>query len=143
MGELTIIQEFSRWVSENWAVSAIAGGVFWDVIKGQLLIPFKTKLGMYFNNDKQAEEYLQKISEAESINKKKPIRDIEDVYEDVTQKALPDNFIDELRTFLIENNDMIDMMNKQSGDFTGLNQQAGRDINNVKGSQTIINYSKE
>ena len=77
MGELTIIQEFSRWVSENWAVSAIAGGVFWDVIKGQLLIPFKTKLGMYFNNDKQAEEYLQKISEAESINKKKPMREIE------------------------------------------------------------------
>lgn len=143
MGELTIIQQFSTWVSENWSASAIAGGVFWDVIKGQLLIPFKTKLGMYFNNDKQAEEYLQKISEAESINKKKPIRDIEDVYEDVTKKDLPDNFIDELREFLVENNDKVEMMNKQSGDFIGLNQQAGRDINNVKGSQTIINYGME
>lgn len=143
MGDLTIMQQFSTWVSENWAVSAIAGGVFWDVIKEQLLIPFKTKLGMYFNSDKQAEEYFQKISEAESINKKKPIRDIEDVYEDVTRKALPDNFIDELREFLIENNDKVEMMNKQRGDFAGLNQQAGRDINNVKGSQTIINYGRE
>ncbi|WP_346879437.1 hypothetical protein [Clostridium sp. UBA3061] len=143
MGELTIIQQFSAWVSENWAVSAIAGGVFWDVIKGQLLIPFKAKFGKYFNNDKEVEEYLQKISETESINKKKPIRDIEDVYEDVTQKDLPDKFIDELKEFLISNNDKVEMMNKQSGDFTGLNQQAGRDINNVKGSQTIINYGRE
>ncbi|WP_394903499.1 hypothetical protein [Clostridium butyricum] len=143
MGDLTILQQFSTWISENWAVSAIAGGIFWDTIKGQLLVPFKNKFSKYFNSEKEAEEYLQKISETESINKKKPFRDIEDLYEEVTQKKLPGDFINELREFLINNNDKIELMNQEKGDFIGFNQQAGRDINNIKGSQTIINYGRE
>lgn len=142
MGEVTILQQFSTWVSENWAVSAIAGGIMWDTIKGYLLIPFKNKFSKYFSCNKEAEEYFEKICKTESINKKKPSRDIEDVYEDVTQNALPDGFIDELRDFLITNNDKVELINQEKGDFTSLNQQAGRDINNVKGSQTIINYGR-
>ncbi|MGL5869335.1 hypothetical protein [Clostridium chrysemydis] len=142
MGEVTILQQFSTWVAENWAASAIAGGILWDAIKGQLLIPFKNKFSKYFSTDNEAEEYLQKIYETESINKKKPFRDIEDVYEEVTKKELPDGFINELRDFFIENNDKIELLNQGKGDFTGLNQQAGRDINNVKGTQTIINYGR-
>lgn len=142
MGELTILQQFSTWVSENWAASAIAGGIVWDVIKGHLLIPFKNKFGKYFNGDKEAEEYFEKICKSQSINKKKPARDIEDAYEDVTENTLPDGFIEELRDFLIANKDKVEMINQQKGDFTSLNQQAGRDINNVKGSQTIINYGR-
>ena len=142
MVEVTILQQFSSWVSENWGVSAIAGGIMWDAIKGCLLIPFKNKFYKYFSGDKEAEGYFEKICESQSINKNKPSRDIEDVYEDVTKNALPDGFIDELRDFLIANKDKVEMLNNQNGDFSSLNQQAGRDINNVKGSQTITNYGR-
>lgn len=142
MGETTVLQQFSSWVSENWAVSAIAGGVLWDTIKDHLLIPFKSAFSKYFSCDNEAEIYFEKICNTESINKRKPARDIEDVYEDVTQDELPSEFIDDLRKFLINNNDKIDLINKETGDFNSLNQRAGRDINNVKGSQTIINYGR-
>lgn len=143
MGEVTIVQQFSTWVSENWGASAIAGGIVWGVIKEYLLVPFKDKFGKYFNGNKEVEEYFERICISQSINKKKPARDIEDVYEDITENKLPNGFIDELREFFITNKDKVEMINQQKGDFASLNQQAGRDINNVKGSQTIINYGRE
>lgn len=143
MIESTVLQEFSTWVSLDFVTSAIVGGVLWDTVKAYLWVPFKNKFIKYFNSEEEAEKYLEKIAKSESTNKKKPYRDIEDIYEEVACKQIPNEFVDDLKKFLISNKDKIEMINKEKGDFTSFNQQAGRDINNVKGSQTIINYGKE
>lgn len=140
MVEPTIFQAFSEWVSQNFLASAIAGGIVWDTIKLNLYTPFKNKLGEYFKSEEESEKYFETINNSKSVNTKKPYRDIEDIYEEVTGNSIPDKFIEELKEFLIANKDKIEMLNQEKGDFTSLNQRAERDINNVKGSQTIINF---
>lgn len=142
MIESTVLQEFSTWASQSFMVSAIAGGVMWDTIKGQLLVPFKNKFSKYFDSEDEAERYFEKINNDESINKKKPQRDIEDIYEEITDKEIPGSFIHDLNEFLKINKEKIELINREQGDFTVTNQHASRDINNVKGSQTIINYGR-
>lgn len=143
MVESTILQEFSTWVSQNFIASAIAGGVLWDTLKAYLWLPFKNRFTTYFNSEEEAESFFEKLAKSNSINKKKPYRDVEDIYEEVACKKIPNEFIDELKEFIVSNKDKIEMINQDKGDFSSNNQQAGRDINNVKGSQTIINYGRE
>lgn len=142
MTEPTIFQAFSEWVSQNFIVSAVAGGITWDIVKGNLWIPFKNKFLDYFRDEREAEKYFEEINMMKSINSKKPFRDIEDAYEKITNNNMPSNFIDELSKFLLDNKDKIEKMNQEKGDFSCLQQRAGRDINNVKGTQTIINIGK-
>lgn len=142
MIEPTVFQAFSEWVSQDFIVSAVAGGITWDIMKGNLWEPFKNKFLDYFRDEREAEKYFEEINTMKSINSKKPFRDIEDSYEEITNTSMPSNFIDELSKFLVDNKDKVEKMNQEKGDFSCLEQHAGRDINNVKGTQTIINIGK-
>ncbi|WP_027624497.1 hypothetical protein [Clostridium lundense] len=136
----SVLQEFSTWVANNWAVSAIVGGLTWDVVKATLAVPFKSKLGKWFTNDAEAEVYLENICEKSAINKTKPYRDVEDIFEKFTGNEMPAEFIEQLKELIIDSKSIIDEMNKKAEIvFNVKEQKAGRDINNINGSQITIN----
>lgn len=142
MNEISILQSFSTWVSENWLASAILGGVTWDITKEYLLLPLKNKIGKYFIDDEQVQNYIETVSSTNVINIKKPYRDIEDIYENITNQEVPLDLTDTLKEFFIENKELIEAMNKRlqtNSIFQISNQHATRDINNVNGHQIIIN----
>lgn len=136
----TVLQNFTEWVASNWVASAIAGGITWDVIKENMLEPFKEKFIKFFKNEQQTEKYLKNLCSSNAVNQSKPYRDAEDVYEELTKNKIPEEFLIELRQFVIDNKEIIDKMNfKATTVFNIKEQHAGRDINNINGSQIIIN----
>lgn len=140
MLENSILLQFTKWVSENWTVSAIAGGITWDVVKKYLVNPFVTRFKKYFRDDSQVEEYLKSLCNNKSINKSKPYRDIEDQYEELTGKDIPQDFLEELKQFIIENQETIENMNKESNIVFDIKKQnAKRDIYNITASEITIN----
>lgn len=140
MIDMSILQAFSEWVASNWVASVIVGNLSWDIAKKYLYIPFKNTLGKHFENEQQVEQYLEALHSSKAINCSKPFRDVEDKYEELVGKEVPEGFIDEVKQLMIENKDIIDEMNAQAKIVFNIKEQhAGRDINNVNGNQTIIN----
>lgn len=140
MEELSILEAFSQWVTTNWAASTIVGGISWDLVKSHLLIPFKNKLGKYFVDETMIETYLHELQEGKVVNKNKPFRDVEDKYEEIIGRDMPEGFIDGVKEFIIENKKVIDDLNSKANVVFSIRQQnAGRDINNVHGTQIIMN----
>ena len=140
MNEQTILQGFSEWVANNWGASAILGGITWDIVKEKLLIPFKKKVGSYFIDEAQVLQCLEKIHNEQCKNIKKPFRDIEDTYEIVTGQSMPNDFIEKMKELIIENSEIIKSLNSdvKCGINAGI-QHASRDVNNVNGTQIIVN----
>lgn len=138
--DATVLQGFSSWVANNWAASAIIGGLTWDIAKQYIVTPLKSKISRYFVDENQVQDYIQALCTKKLVNTKKPYRDVEDLYEEIAGKDFPDDLLEELKTFMIENSSKIDEMNKEiTAVFQIKEQHAGRDINNVSGSQIIIN----
>lgn len=143
MVDISILQAFSEWVASNWIASTIVGSLSWDLAKKYLYVPFKNKLGKYFENDNQVEQYLEMLYSCKAINNIKPYRDVEDKYEELLGNEIPEGFIEEIKQFMIENKDIIDEMNSQAKIVFSIREQhAGRDINNVNGTQIIINKTE-
>lgn len=82
MIDMSILQAFSEWVANNWVASTIAGSLSWDLAKKYLYDPFKNKLGKYFDDENNVEQYLEVLHTDKAINNNKPFRDVEDKYED-------------------------------------------------------------
>ncbi|MDI3477784.1 MAG: hypothetical protein PWQ59_1309 [Thermoanaerobacterium sp.] len=140
MIDTSVLQGFSFWVANNWAASAIIGGLTWDIAKKYILNPLKNKISKYFVNEYQAQNYIEALCIRKLVNPKKPYRDIEDLYEEIAGKDFPDELLEELKRFMIENRSIVDEMNKEIAAVFQIKEQlAGRDINNVNGSQIIIN----
>lgn len=140
MIDMSILQAFSEWVANNWVASTIAGSLSWDLAKSYLYVPFKNKLGKYFDDESNVEQYLEVLHTDKAINNNKPYRDVEDKYEEIVGRSVPEGFIEDLKQLIIENKDLIDEMNSQAKIVFNIKEQkAGRDINNVNGAQIIIN----
>ncbi|MFI2959728.1 hypothetical protein [Priestia sp. JSM ZJ58] len=138
--EPTIVGAFTGWVI-NGVVSGITANLTYDKMK-QLKPKFVERFKAFFDSSEQTEEYFKCIGETVSKNVNKPIRDIEDSYELVAKQNLPDSFISIFREWILENKEDINKM-ASSLNANSLNigtQNAGRDIINVQGRQTINNY---
>lgn len=136
----SILQQFSQWVSNNWTASAIAGGITWDIVKDYLVSPFAKKFRRYFKDDNQIRSFLELLYKNRAINEDKPYRDVEDRYEELTGKDMPEDFIEELKQFIIDHSNLIDNMNMESRNTFNIgSQQAKRDIYNINNSKVNIN----
>ncbi|WP_408956130.1 hypothetical protein [Natroniella sp. ANB-PHB2] len=141
--EVSTLSAFINWVGVC-AGAGIIGNIAFYSVEG-LKNSFVNKFNKYFNSSKEAEEYLEDISNKSAINVNKPYRDIEDIYENTTEKKLPQEFVNELKSWVKENEEDIKKLVNQSQESNILNikeQKAERDINNVQGVQ-IVNNSKE
>lgn len=109
---------------------------------------FVAKLGDFFSNKEESEAFYQAISSRMASNPKKPYRDLEDIFEEISTKKIDDSvikdFLSEIKEWFIENDKAIKQIIisqsivKSTQNIT--HQQAVRDINNVQGTQ--INYNR-
>ena len=88
----TILAEILKFIG-----TSAVGGLTWDIMKktsGQLLETFKRRFSAekYFQNEDQAEEFLQKISTKESLYKRRPFEDAWAVYDSCTGLEATDSF---------------------------------------------------
>ncbi len=133
--EMTIFEAFTK-VTLDSVVSGVAGNLTYEVLKS-LGGSFIDTLKKYFQNETQAEEFFKEVSTSNARNAHKPVRDIEDAYETIVNKSLPENFIKEFESWIESNKmELLNMAGQQivQGQFV-----AGRDVNIVKGQQFIIN----
>jgi hypothetical protein len=150
MDLISIFIAFYNWVSPNILKDiglAVAGNVTYDALKS-LKESFVKKLNRFFGHKDDAEKYLQTICERKASNIKKPFRDIEDIFEEISTKhndnGTTTEFLKEIKQWFIENGEEIKQL-VINQPLTSPSQKiekqiAGRDINNVQGTQ--INYNR-
>ncbi len=141
MVEGSILVEIFKWVG----ITA-AGGI----IKTEAAEYFKTlkkqfinKFLPYFKNEQEAELYYDNIADTKAKHPKKPNRDIEDTYEEITSKEYNVEFEQKLKEWVKENEGILNTLfvKKElvNNEFNVNLQQAGRDVINVNGNVTINN----
>lgn len=137
--ETSVFIDFLNWAGV-FVGTGVAQGISYDMFK-HLSQPFFLKLKSFFSNKTETEVFLKKLIECNSKNPSKPYRDIEDIYEEVTGKTLPNSMIDELKDWTVQNKEEISsIINNISDNKLVINKQkAERDINIVQGVQKIIN----
>ncbi|KAF6700422.1 MULTISPECIES: hypothetical protein [Bacillus] len=137
--EPTIIAAFTGWVI-NGVVAGVTANLTYDTMK-HFKAKFINKFSGFFNNEEQAEEYLKCIGDTPSRNINKPFRDVEDSYELIVKKELPDSFIPLLKEWILENKEELNKIATKNNNTLNIGSQtAGRDVINVQGHQTINNY---
>lgn len=102
---------------------------------------FKKKFLPFFKNEEEVNEYYNTIINKKSINPKKPSRDLEDIYEEITKNTFDSKFIEEIKEWVEDNKDILQNVWTISGNknFIIKEQKANRDIINVSGNMTINN----
>lgn len=148
MDFISIFMAFFDWVYPNVLKDvgiSVLGNATYDALKS-LSSSFFNKLGRFFGSKDETDEYLKAICERPTSNIKKPYRDIEDVFEEITTKhsSLSTEFLNEIKQWFVENGEeikgIIISQTLTSPSQNIKNQRAGRDINNVQGTQ--INYNR-
>lgn len=134
-----IIIEVIKWLgitSVNGIVSTKASLIFKSLEES-----FKKKFFPFFKNEKEVDEYYNTIINKKSINPKKPSRDLEDIYEEITKNTFDSKFIEEIKEWVEDNKDILQNVWTISGNnnFIIKEQKANRDIINVSGNMTINN----
>ncbi|MBG9453508.1 hypothetical protein ABE61_05290 [Lysinibacillus sphaericus] len=138
MVEVTILTAFA-----NWAISGVASGIVanitYDGLK-KLKSRITNNLKDQFENDTEISGFFDEINSKQIINKNKPFRDIEDAYENVTNRSIPENFIGVFKDWIKENEDLLKSIGTANNGFIIEKQEAGRDILNIQGNPIINNY---
>lgn len=74
----------------NFVGASIASGITWDLLKTlgtEILRKFKLRFvsEKYFKDENQCEAFLEYITNKETLSDKKPLRDVQNVYVDITE----------------------------------------------------------
>ena len=77
-------------------------------------IPLKEKIVKFFSSDKEAQEFVEKISTQNCINEHKPERDVEDVYEEMKSRLLDKELFEIITNFFKENQKLIEEANRMN-----------------------------
>lgn len=138
MVEVTILTAFANWATSGVA-SGIVANITYDGLK-KLKSRITNNLKDQFENDTEISGFFDEINSKQIINKNKPFRDIEDAYENVTNRSIPENFIGVFKDWIKENEDLLKSIGTANKGFIIEKQEAGRDILNIQGNPIINNY---
>lgn len=135
----TVIAAVCSFLLENQTAitSSLIASASYDAIKKIFnFSTLKKKISRFFIDEKQVEEYLQKICESSSINPHKPERDIEDIYEDTTKSQYNSLIFEGIKEWVLENKDTINSsvnMNFKNESGFNIGIQNAREIYNIQG----------
>lgn len=123
----------------TFAGSSIAGGITWDALKGAgqyLMDAFVKKyMGKYFENKEQCDEFFRILSTQNSLSKKNPYKDVELIYEEITDGNVHEDFCSELKQWIEENKKELETLVdiKQQNGTVNIAEQ------NNSGTGTVVN----
>lgn len=97
----------------------------------------KTRIRKFFKKDEDIEKYLETICNRKAINNQKPLRDIEDSFEEVAGEKFDNELYNEIKKWIEENEGQITEVSKmdfknESGFNIGV-QNAAKNIFNIQG----------
>jgi hypothetical protein len=139
----TIIVAVCGFLLENQAAitSSLIASASYDTIKKVLnFSSLKEKISRFFIDEEQIEKYLQKICEEKSNNPRKPERDIEDIYENITQSKYNSEIFENIKEWVMENKNTInETMNMSFRNESGFNigVQNAKEIYNIRGDYNV------
>ncbi|AMJ41008.1 hypothetical protein [Anaerotignum propionicum] len=123
----------------NFVGASIASGITWDLLKTlgtEILSKFKLKFisEKYFKDENQCDAFLEIITNKDTFNDKKPLRDVQNVYVDITENETI-KFVQEYELWLKENKEDFEKL------ILKFSQTASVNIGNQTntGSGNIIN----
>lgn len=128
----------------DWAVNPAATGVVgnlaYDALK-KLSNSFVNRFRKFFKSEDDTHQYYEGLCNEKSNNPKKPHRDVEDLYETISQSTIDartsEELIGELRSWLNENQDFILKIGVHQHDNTftmNIGSQKAKQIINVQGT---------
>lgn len=123
----TILMMALKWVYKNLGVGEELNNIKNEVLKSCLWSPLKNKITSLFPSKEGTIEFIDAISDTEATNNIEPYKEIESVYEKITDKEAPEQLWDILVECLKENSEKINKLNEAS---------------NCNMSQTIIGKQK-
>lgn len=135
----TVIVAICTFLLENQTAitSSLIASASYDAIKKIFnFSTLKKKIARFFIDEKQIEEYLQKICETSSINPHKPERDIEDIYENTTKSQYDTQIFEDIKEWVLENKDLINSsinMNFKNESGFNIGIQNAQEIYNIQG----------
>lgn len=135
----TVIVAICTFLLENQTAitSSLIASTSYDAIKKIFnFSTLKKKIARFFIDEKQVEEYLQKICETSSINPHKPERDIEDIYENTTKSQYDTQIFEDIKEWVLENKDLINSsinMNFKNESGFNIGIQNAQEIYNIQG----------
>jgi len=135
----TVIAAVCGFLLENQAsiASSVIASASYDAIKNMFnFSALKKKISRFFMDEKQMEEYIQKICEESSINPHKPERDIEDIYEATTKFPYHSEIFEDIKEWILDNKDMINSsvnMNFKNESGFNIGIQKAQEIYNIQG----------
>jgi hypothetical protein len=134
----TIIAAVCAFLLENKAAIAtnLISSASYDVIKKTFnFSSLKQRISKFFIDEKQIEEYIKRICEQSATNPLKPERDVEDVYEYVTQNTYNSELFLEMKKWIQANKEQL--CTKTEMTFTN---QSGFNIG-VQNAESIFNIN--
>lgn len=122
------------------------GGLTWDIIKkagGKIVLKFKKYFTekKYFENEKQAEEFLQDIFTKEPYNKRFPLEDMWAIYDNHTHQLASEVFKNEMVDWLKSCKELLDLP-KLSANIS-IEKQVNMDSAKVTNIGIQYNYGSE
>jgi len=135
----TIIATVCGFLIENQTeiASSLIASASYEAIKKMFdFSSLKKKLLRFFIDEEQVEEYLRKICEEKATNSHKPERDIEHMYEKITNEKYNSEIYEDIKEWVLENknaiNEAIQMNFKNESGFN-IGIQNAQAIYNVQG----------
>lgn len=110
----TVLIAVSKWAVKNLKVSESLKSIGTELLEKVLWVPLKSKILKYFDTEKQADEFLEEISEQEAKAIEKPYRDVEDIYENIKGEIPDMELFNTISRFFEENQDLIKEINGSS-----------------------------
>ncbi|WP_306540546.1 hypothetical protein [Dysgonomonas sp.] len=119
------------------ASSVIARATYDGLKKVLDFSSLKQRIKGFFQNEEEAEQYVEIICNEESLNTAKPYRDIEDSYEKLTGQVYREELYKEIEQWIKEHSEQIVNVSKMNfQNERGFNigtQNAGNNIYNIQG----------
>lgn len=123
--------------SGNIATGVIASATY-DGLKKVIDLPsLGNKIRKFFKSDDETNRYIEDLCTNPSVNPKKPFRDIEDYYEELTGNEYNDELFSTIKDWVQKHSQQIitasEMTFTNKKGFNIGSQHAGQDIINVQG----------
>ena len=114
MIEKTILVTLSDWAVRNLGINESLSEVGTEILKKCVWTPLKEKVVKFFSSDKEAQDFVERISTQNCVNEHKPERDIEDVYEEMKSQLPDKELFESITNFFEENQKLIEEANRMN-----------------------------
>lgn len=118
--------------------SRVIASATYDGLKNTLKFSgLKKRIQRFFKRDRDADRYIAEICDKEARNPSKPIRDLEDAFEEITGDSFNPEIFDLVKEWIMENEKDLVIVSKMTftnqGGFNIGTQNAGQNIINIQG----------